>query len=460
MKKAIPIEKGNEYIAKIDSVSSEGNGVCRIDGYTVFVPQTTMGDKIRFRAVNLKSSFGSGELVEIIEPSPYRKTPVCDSYENCGGCQLMHIDYSHQLEIKRSIVENAMRRIGGAPDFCLEDIVGSKEVTRYRNKMIFHAANGKNGVEFGFYAQRSHKLAAADDCIAGSSVNKKILSAVRRYMNKNNITAYDEKTHKGLVKSVFTRISHTNGSIMAMICAENPQLPHTDKLVAELLSADENIKSIILNVSGGTSQLLGRTNITLYGSDTISDTLCGIGFKISPNSFFQINPKMTEKLYARAIEYADLNGSECVMDIYCGIGTISLCAAKKADKVIGIEIVEEAIEDAKANAEREGIENADFYAASAEDAVPALIEKGVCPEVVILDPPRKGSDEKTLRAIIRANPKKIVYVSCNPSTLARDAAFLSDFGYLPEKACAFDMFPNTTHVETVCSFVPTETKAG
>lgn len=408
------LEKNSEYTVKIDSVSSDGNGVCRINGMAVFVPYTAAGDEVKIKITNVKKRFAEGVLTEITSPSPDRTKPDCPQYEQCGGCQLRHIKYEKQLEIKKSIVENAMRRLGGFKDFSIEEIIGMENPTRYRNKTIFHADRNK----IGFYSQKSHVVVPVSDCAIGMEENAAIIRATADFD----------------IKEIFTRKSFSTGEIMVVVTAD---IADSDRLVKSLLSACGKITSVYLN------------DEKIYGTDTITDTLGGIKFKISPESFFQVNPVQTEKLYSKVLEYANLDKTMTVMDIYCGIGTISLCAAKKTKSVIGIEVVERAIEDAKENAKINGITNTEFYAGSAEKIVPYLIKSGETPDVVILDPPRKGIDEKTLGAIVKAKPKRIVYVSCNPATLARDARFLSDNGYSITRAAAVDLFPHTSHVETV-----------
>ena len=367
----------------------------------------------------------------------------------------MHIDYAYQTEIKRGIIENAMRRIGGFENFSISDMVAADKPYSYRNKMIFPIGKDRNGeIVCGFYAQRSHNIMPLDGCVAGGDFNGAVIRAVKEYMRENNVSPYDEKTHTGLVRRVFTRVSAKYGSVMVVISVNGDNLPNREKLIKKLRTVCPDIASVIVNINKKrTNLVLGDKNITVWGSDTIKDSLLGLDFEISPHSFFQINHDMTEKLYAKVLEFADLSGNENVMDIYCGIGTISLCAAKCAKSVIGVEIVEKAIEDARKNAESNGIENAEFYASSAEETVPKLIESGRRADVVILDPPRKGSEEKTLSAIVKAAPKRIVYVSCNPATLARDAKYLCENGYSITKSAGFDMFPNTMHVETVCQLV-------
>ena len=447
------IAENKEYTITIDAVSSDGNGVGHIDGFAVFVPMTVTGDTARIIITKLKKHYAYGKALEIIEPSPRRANTECPHYENCGGCQLRHIRYDCQLEIKKEIIENAMRRIGGFEGFCLDGITGMESPVRYRNKTVFQIGEDSGEVLCGFYTQQSHHITPVEDCLIGSELNSQINKVVINYMNVCNIAPYNERTHKGVIRRIFTRKSFSTGEIMVVISVNSNRLTRTENLIKGLRSITDKITSIILNVNTKrNTSLLGQRNITLWGKNSIRDTLCGIEFEISPESFFQVNPLQTEKLYSKAIEYAGIDKNMTVMDIYCGIGTISLCAAKKAGKVIGIEIVERAIEDAKQNAERNSISNAEFYADSAENIVPKLLAKGLKPNVIILDPPRKGSDETTLGSIINARPERIVYVSCDSATLARDARLIADNGYRITKAHGFDLFPHTIHAETVVLF--------
>lgn len=403
-----------EYTVRIEAVSSDGNGVAHADGMVVFVPYTAVGDEVRIKITNVKKRFAYACVTEFLTLSPDRAEHDCGIYMQCGGCQLRHIKYEKQLEIKKEIVENAMRRIGGFRDFSLEAVIGMENPSRYRNKTVFHG--DENGV--GFYSEKTHNVVPVTDC----KISMEEIEAISRAISH---TAAEQ---------VFIRKSFSLGEIMVSVSGNGID---ARKLIKSLCAACENIKSIYLNGEN------------IYGEDTITDFLCGIKFKISPQSFFQVNPIQTEILYAKALEYAGIDNSMTVMDIYCGIGTISLCAAKKAKRVIGIEVVERAIEDAKENAMLNGIENAEFFAGKAEKLVPYIIKSGEKPDAVILDPPRSGCDNKTLGAIAEARPSRIVYVSCNPSTLARDARILADMGYGITKASAVDMFPHTAHVETV-----------
>lgn len=413
------LEVNSEYTATVESVSSDGSGVCRIDGVAVFVPYTAAGDEVKIKITKTKKRFAEGVVTEIKKLSPFRAAPDCPAYEQCGGCKLRHIEYEKQLEIKKEIVENAMRRIGSFKDFTLDEIIGMESPARYRNKMIFHAAGGK----IGFYSAKSRSVVPIIDCVIGATENAAVIEAVKGFN----------------IKELFIRKSFSTGEIMVSVSADGIR---ADDFIAALTNAAANVKSVYVNGEN------------VFGSRTITDTLCGVKFNISPESFFQINPVQTEALYKKAIDYADLDGSAVVMDIYCGIGTISLCAAKRAKRVIGIEVVERAIADAKENAMLNGIENAEFFAGKAEKLVPYIIKSGEKPDAAILDPPRSGCDNKTLCAIAEARPSRIVYVSCNPSTLARDARILADMGYGITKASAVDMFPHTAHIETVAQFCP------
>lgn len=453
------VEKNKNYIVEITDISSDGNGVCSVDGFTVFVPVTAIGDKVEIVVVKVLSHYAIGRMLKLIQKSPERKEPECPVFKRCGGCQLQHIDYTAQLRIKKGFIEQAFRRIGGFDGFVCDEIIGMEEPYRYRNKCIFPIGRDKNGnIISGFYARRSHDIIEVDDCIAGAEVNKRIKNALIDYMNESGITVYDESLHTGIIRRIFIREAENSGEIMVVISINGDALPRRERLIKRLKKISDKIVSVYININKKkTNNVLGEKNKLIYGKETIKDTLCGISFNISPHSFYQVNPKMTEKLYGKALEYADIKDKDIVLDVYCGIGTISLAAAKSAYKVTGVEIVEQAVIDARKNAETNGIKNAEFFAESAEEAVPRLIEKGMRPDVVILDPPRKGSDEATIKAIVKAAPKRIVYVSCGVSTLARDAAYLSQFGYEPVKCTGVDMFPHTNHVETIVLLQRTNT---
>ena len=445
------VKKDEYYTIEITGISSDGNGVGTVDGFTVFVPYTAAGDTAKICIDKVFPRYATGHLKKVITPSHNRQEPPCPMFYECGGCHIQHIKYPAQLDAKRGIIESAFRRIGGFTDFRCDDMVGMTTSERYRNKCIFQIGKDKTGrLIYGFYANKSHSVIPVEDCFTGIKENAILCQALVSYMNENNVSAYDDKTGKGIVKRLFVRKAVTTGEIMTAVSINDGDLPNREKLIKKLVGSDSNIKSIYININKDKRNSgLGRKNILIYGSPEISDTLCGAEFGISPQSFFQINPYMTEKLYNRALEYADISKSDIVLDVYCGIGTISLAAEKKAGHVTGIEVVAQAVSDARKNAERNGINNAEFLSDSAENAVPHLIENGMKPDIVILDPPRKGSDEATLCSIVKAAPKRIVYVSCNPATLARDAKYLAENGYTPVKCTGVDMFPHTNHVETV-----------
>lgn len=448
------IEKNIHCIIEITAVSSDGNGIGKIDGFTVFVPMTVTGDVLEIVIVKVLSNYAIGRMLNIITPSPIRQDPKCPVYKRCGGCHFQHIKYKNQLEIKRGFIEDAMQRIGGFSDLKCDEVIGMDVPYRYRNKCIFPIGTDKNGETIcGFYARRSHDIIPVNDCMAGITENEKITNAVKIYMSEVGALPYSEETHSGLIRRVFIRDGRNSGEIMVVVSVNGKDIPQKDRLVSRLLDVSDKIVSIYININETrTNNVLGEKNKLVFGKAEITDTLLGIEFKISPHSFYQINPYMTEKLYGKALEYADIKNTDNVLDVYCGIGTISLAAAKSAKQVTGIEIVQQAVADAKSNAENNNIANAQFFADSAENAVPKLINDGARPDIVILDPPRKGSDTSTLGAISKANPKRIIYVSCNASTLARDAKFLNSLGYRPTVVTGVDMFPNTNHIEVVARF--------
>ena len=442
----IPVKKNDKLNVTISAISSDGSGIAKVSGYTLFIPQTVTGDIVEVLVLKTKSSYGYAKLLKVISPSSHRTVPPCPHFEKCGGCQLMTADYGYQLEIKKDFVKDALLRIGGIDTDV--DILGMDNPFRYRNKMIFPFDKSGN---WGFYRERSHDIVPLSDCLLGDELSRKIMNTISEFMKKFNISAYNEKTHEGVIRRVFIR--NTDKEFLVVISANADSLPNPDKLISALRSVSEKITGIILNVNKKrTNLVLGDKNTTLWGKNTMSASLLGLKYEISPESFFQVNPLQTEKLYSKALDFAHIQDGDTVLDIYCGIGTITLSAAETAKMAIGIEIVEKAIENAKENAARNGINNVDFFCGKAEDLVPQLIERGTSPNIVILDPPRKGSDEQTLSAIAAAHPKRIVYVSCNPATLARDAKFLENTGYKLQKATAVDMFPHTAHIETIAIF--------
>ncbi len=438
----------------ITGTAQDGRGVARADGLVVFVSGTLEGETVMATVYTVHKTYATAGTVEILTPSPYRGEPFCPVQNKCGGCPMAHITYEKQLAIKKQTVSDAFTRLGKfeLTDFCIHDTCGMANPYAYRNKMVFPVGTVNGEAVGGFYAPRSHSIIPLSHCASGEKAASAALACVTEFMQEAHVSAYDEKTKKGILRRVFVRTGYHTKELMIVICAAKEQIPGEETLIKKLLDTDYagyTLKSIVLNINKKPNNLvLGEKNRTLWGSDTICDKLMGLSFTISPHSFFQVNPVQTEVLYQKALDLADIGEKDTVLDIYCGIGTISLCAAKRAKKVIGVEIVEKAIEDAKENAVRNGVDNAEFYCGAAEDVVPELMDKNNRPDVVIIDPPRKGSDEKTLSAILSAQPRAIVYVSCNPATLARDARFLADGGYTLCEVTPVDMFPHTEHVET------------
>ncbi len=446
----------------IEKTAQDGRGIGYVDGKICFVSGTLEGETVNAKIYTIHNSYITAGVTEIIVPSPKRAYNYCPHSNDCGGCPLSHIDYNCQLEIKRKHVIDSLERIGKISDIKekVTETKGMESPEHYRNKMVFPVGNENKKAIGGFYAPRSHDVIALNQCRVGEACAISALSCVVDFMNKENIPAYDERTHKGAIRRVFVRTGYHSKDMMVVISSATEKIAFLDKLINKLQSTDFGVytlKSIILNINTKKNNLvLGDKNITLWGQSTICDSILGLDFSISPHSFFQVNPIQTEFLYQKAIDLAEIDETMTVFDIYCGIGTISLCAARRAKKVIGVEIVDAAIKDAKENAQRNNLKNTEFYCGAAEDIVPRLIEKGERPDVVIIDPPRKGSDEKTLSAIVGAKPKRIVYVSCNPATLARDVRFLTDNGYTLSTVTPVDMFPNTEHVE--CCVLLTQMK--
>lgn len=449
---------------EIEDIGTGGEGIGKADGYTLFVKDAIIGDVIEAKVIKAKRNYGYGRLMKIIKPSADRVEPKCPVARQCGGCQLQQMSYEAQLRYKEKLVRDNLERIGGIVDYEMYPVIGMENPYHYRNKAQFPVGRDKNGsLVMGFYAGRTHCIIDNTECCIGAKVNVEIMAAVRQYMEDNNVSAYDEKTGRGLVRHVLIRTGFHTGQIMVCMVINGSSLPEEDKLV-NTLAAIGGMTSVMVNENReNTNVILGRECRTLWGKSYIEDSICGIMYRISPLSFFQVNPVQTEKLYIKAMEYADLQGNETVWDLYCGIGTISLFLASKAKKVYGVEIVPEAIEDAKSNALRNGINNAEFFVGKAEEVVPAFYEdmrakaelgdaeakRSITPDVVVVDPPRKGCDEVLLDTIVKMSPSRVVYVSCDSSTLARDLKYLSENGYKVEKVQPVDQFGHTVHVESV-----------
>ena len=443
--------KNDIVTLEIVDCGTDGEGIGKADGFTVFVKDAVIGDTIMAKIMKAKKNYGYGRLMEILKPSPYRVEPVCLSARQCGGCQLQAVSYEEQKVFKEKKLRGHLERIGGFTELPMEPLIGMDEPYHYRNKAQFPVGRNKKGkIVTGFYAGRTHAIIENRDCALGIPQNKDVLDRVIAHMEKYNIAPYDEATGKGLVRHIFVRYGFFTGELMVCLIINGQDLPHQRELVEKLCEIP-GMTSISLNMNKKRSNvILGDKVKTIWGEDYITDKIGDISYEISPLSFFQVNPKQTWKLYSKALEYADLHGEETVWDLYCGIGTISLFLAQKAKFVRGVEIVPAAIEDAKRNAQINHIENVEFFVGKAEEVLPREYEKnGVYADVIVVDPPRKGCDEMLLKTILKMQPKRVVYVSCDSATLARDLRFLCDNGYELKKVCGVDQFPQTVHVETV-----------
>lgn len=435
----------------IEDMSSEGLGVGRSNGLTLFVKDTVIGDEAEVKVIKMKKTYGYARLMRLIHPSADRIEAPCPVAKQCGGCQIQAMSYEAQLRFKENKVRNNLIRIGKFENPPMEPIIGMQEPWRYRNKAQFPVGRDKTGrLVAGFYAGRTHAIIECHDCLLGAQVNEKILELVLAHMEKYSIAPYDESSGQGIVRHVMTRVGFKTGQIMVCLIINEAALPACELLVSQLAQIP-GMTSIMLNINRKkTNVIMGRDSKLLWGQEYIEDTIGNVRFRISPLSFYQVNPVQTEKLYGKALEYAGLTGQETVWDLYCGIGTISLFLAQKAKQVYGVEIVPEAIRDAKQNALLNGFTNAEFFVGKAEEVLPEKYEKeGIFADVIVVDPPRKGCEESVLDTMVRMQPKKIVYVSCDSATLARDLKYVCERGYQVERVCTVDMFGSSVHIETV-----------
>lgn len=455
--KVVPVKKNEYYKMIVDNLGSNGEGIGKIAGYTIFVEGALPEEEIEVKIIKTKKNYGFGKLVKILKPSSERIEPVCEIFNKCGGCDIQHLSYERQLEYKKQKVEDALSRIGEIVDVKVENTIGMDNPYNYRNKVQLPVGGTKGIIDIGFYAKRSHRIIETTSCHLQDKENEEIINIIKAYMMENNVRPYDEKNHKGLIRHIVTRKSNKDGSINITIVINGNKLPNQDLLINRLSSLD-NIKGICLNINKEkTNVIFGQEIKTIWGQDYIIDSISDIEYKITPKSFYQVNPKQTKILYEKALEYADLDGDEIVWDAYCGIGTITLFLAKKAKKVYGVEIVEEAINDAIENARLNDINNVEFFIGKAEEIITKKYkEENIIADVIVVDPPRKGCDEALLNTIIKMEPKKLVYVSCDPATLARDLKILVANGYKVMKVQPVDMFPQTVHVETVVLIVKGE----
>ena len=443
--------KNDLVTLEIEDCGIDGEGIGKADGFTVFVKDAVIGDTVTAKIIKAKKNYGYGRLMEVLKPSPYRVEPKCEFARQCGGCQLQALSYDQQLVFKTNKVKGHLERIGGFTDIPMEPIIGMDELFHYRNKAQFPVGRNKEGkIVTGFYAGRTHNIIENRDCALGVAENKEVLDRVIAHMEKYGIEPYNEATGKGLVRHVLIRYGHFTKEVMVCLILNGNKLPKEEQLVKSLCEIP-GMTSITINVNKKRSNvILGEEIRLLWGQEYITDRIGDISYQISPLSFYQVNPMQTQKLYAKALEYADLHGEETVWDLYCGIGTISLFLAQKAKFVRGVEIVPAAIENAKENAKLNGLENTEFFVGKAEEVLPREYKKnGVYADVIVVDPPRKGCDETLLETMIEMNPERIVYVSCDSATLARDLKYLCERGYELRKVCPVDQFGMTVHVETV-----------
>jgi 23S rRNA (uracil1939-C5)-methyltransferase len=445
-------KKNDRIEAVIEDMSETGEGIGKTDGFTWFIKDTVIGDRVEAKIMKTKKSYGFAKLEQIIEPSANRVPPRCPVAGPCGGCQLQAMAYEEQLRYKERKIYNNITRIGGFSQIPMLPIMGMDEPWRYRNKAQFPWGLDKDGnIIVGFYAGRTHSIIGCEDCLLGVEENREVLRRIKEHMERYHLMPYDEATHKGLVRHTLIRKGFRTGELMVCQVINGNSLPHSGELVESLLEIP-GMSSISFNVNKDrTNVVLGDRVENLYGPGYITDYIGEVKYRISPLSFYQVNPVQTEKLYGTALEYAGLTGGETVWDLYCGIGTISLFLAQKAKKVYGVEVVPQAIEDARMNARLNGMHNVEFFVGKAEEVLPEQYEKNhIYADVIVVDPPRKGCDEACLDTIVKMGPKRVVYVSCDSATLARDMKYLAERGYEVGEVRGCDMFAQGLHVESVC----------
>ena len=444
------INKNDEFIVNIIDDGINGEGIAKIDNFTVFVKGAIKGEKAKIKIIKVLTSHAYGKILEIIDRSVYRKNPDCDTYNRCGGCCLRHIDYEYTLKIKKNIVENVLRK-QGLDYIKVNDVLGMKKPYYYRNKLQYPLGLDKaNNKVMGVFEERSHNVINTEKCMIQNKLIQSIANDIFTFIKSNNISVYNEKSLKGIVRHIIIRVGIKTNEVMCTLVLNEDKIEKEveEKFVEYITKRYSQIKTIIKNINDkNTNVILGDKNIVLYGNGYIYDDILGYKFKISNMSFYQVNPVQTEVLYLKAIEYASLKGEETILDLYCGIGTIGICASKKSKKLYGIETIKEAIDDARENAKINNISNAEFFVGDVEKKLPEFIKKNnIKPDVIFIDPPRKGCDKTAIYTILNIVPKKIVYVSCNPSTLARDLKMFEE-KYDIKEITPVDMFPFTSHVE-------------
>ena len=452
------VEKNKEYIFDIISQGYEGEGIAKIDNkYPIFIEGALKGEKVKVRIVKVNKNFAYGKLMEVLEASEERVNPPCAIYKRCGGCKLQHASYKAQLDFKWDRVKDCVSKIGKLDPSIVKYPLGMENPWRYRNKVQLPIGLINGEVKIGFFAPRSHDIIDMESCLIQDEIGDKVVKLTREWIEKFNIRPYNvdgEYDEKGIVRHIMIRRGFTTNEVMVVLVTNGENLPHKEEFVDLMVKNIPGIKSVIQNInSKKTNVILGLESKTLWGEDTISDYIGDFRFNISPLSFFQVNPTQTEVLYGKALEYANLTGNEEVFDAYCGTGTITLFLSQKAKKVYGVEIIPQAIDNAWINAKENKVENVEFFVGESEVVIPDLINKGVKADVVVVDPPRKGCDKKLLDSITNIDAKKIVYVSCDPSTLGRDLQVLEENGYKTLEVQPVDMFPNTSHVENVAKLI-------
>ena len=444
------IKKNEEYFLDIIDNGIDGEGIAKINDFTIFVPQTTKGEKVKVLIVKVNKNFAFGKLIEIIKKSNNRAEPDCKTYKRCGGCSFRFLDYEETLNIKEQTVKNCIKK-EVKRNIKINKTIGMGNPYNYRNKLQYPLGEDKAGnAVMGVYAKRSHEIIPVHNCHIQNKTAERIAKDIFEYLNNKNITMYNEETQTGLMRHIVIRVGVNANEVMVIMVLNNKKFEREAEFVEHITSKYPRIKTIVLNYNmKNTNVILGSENKTIFGPGYIYDILGDYKFKISPLSFYQVNPTQTEVLYNKALEYAELTGNETILDLYCGIGTIGIFASKKAKKVFGIEIIENAVKDANENAKINNVKNAEFFCGEVEKVLPEIINKyGLKPEVVFVDPPRKGLDNNTINTILELQPQKLIYISCNPATLARDIALLEQ-KYQTKEITPVDMFPFTSHVECV-----------
>lgn len=452
-----PVQKNNYYDVFFEDLTHDGAGVAKIEGFPVFVANALPEERGKIKILKVKKGYAFGRLIELYEPSKYRVDAPCPIYKQCGGCQIQHISYEGQLQVKHKQVKEVLKRIGQIENVTIHPVLGATNPWSYRNKAQVPVGEREGGLVAGFYQKGSHEIIDMEACLIQMEKNDEVVQIIKRILDTYKIQPYDEVKHKGILRHIMVRNGHVTNEVMVVLITRTKELPYKNEIINEIRRKIPNTKSVVQNINPEqTNVILGEETIVLWGEKYISDYIGNIKFAISAKSFYQVNPEQTKVLYNKALEYANLTGEETVIDAYCGIGTISLFLAQKAKKVYGVEIVSEAIEDAKRNAELNGINNAEFAVGEAEVVIPDWYKKGIKADVIVVDPPRKGCDESLLQTIVEMKPDRVVYVSCNPGTLARDLRFLENGGYKTIEVQPVDMFPHTMHVESVILMVRNE----